>query len=337
MSLARVKVTFFQRKPRRGFSFSLEYIFSDLRTRLRGKINAEVKVCRFYNNGGFTKIYNVFEAAFRQNRTVNHITGELHFLNLLMRKKTVILTVLDCGMIHRKKGFARIFVKWLYLILPVRSAKYVTAISEETKREILHYTHCRPDKIKVIPVAVDPAYQPHTKEFDSWSPNVLHIGTGYNKNLLRLVESLRGISCQLQIVGKLNPEQKDALELSGIGYRNSYDLSKEELLDLYKQCDILAFVSTSEGFGMPIVEANSVERVVITSNISSMPEVAGDSAHLVDPYDVNDIRRGILRLINDKPYREELIKNGRRNRLRFDPEKIANAYLDLYREISIEN
>ena len=57
--------------------------------------------------------------------------------------------------------------------------------------------------------------------------------------------------------------------------------------------DILSFVSTYEGFGMPIVEANAIGRVVVTSNVLSMPEVAGNAAHLVDPFDVNSIREGI--------------------------------------------
>jgi glycosyltransferase involved in cell wall biosynthesis len=93
-------------------------------------------------------------------------------------------------------------------------------------------------------------------------------------------------------------------------------------------------VSTFEGFGMPIVEANCVERVVLTSNISSMPEVAGNAACLVNPYAIEDIRAGFLKIIHDASYREQLIKNGRQNRQRFDESLIAASYYKLYQLIT---
>ncbi|HEY2725961.1 MAG TPA: hypothetical protein VGI61_02225, partial [Parafilimonas sp.] len=64
------------------------------------------------------------------------------------------------------------------------------------------------------------------------------------------------------------------------------------------------------------------------------PEVAGDAACLVDPYNVDDIRNGILKLINDKTYREKLIENGRSNKLRFDGRIIAEQYYELYKKIA---
>ena len=95
--------------------------------------------------------------------------------------------------------------------------------------------------------------------------------------------------------------------------------------------DLLVFVSTYEGFGLPILEAQATGRPVITSNVLSMPEVAGDSACLVDPFDVSSIRKGILKVINDPAYREKLIKRGFENVKRFQPDKIAEQYADIYR------
>ena len=85
---------------------------------------------------------------------------------------------------------------------------------------------------------------------------------------------------------------------------------------------------------MPIIEGNSVERVVITSNISSMPEVAADAALLVDPFDVQSIRDGMLTLIRDASVRHRLIEAGRENKLRFQSAAIANQYYELYRKIA---
>ena len=84
---------------------------------------------------------------------------------------------------------------------------------------------------------------------------------------------------------------------------------------------------------MPIIEANTSERVVLTSNLSSMPEIAGDAALFVDPYNVADIRRGLQELINNEELRTRLIDNGRRNRERFNPDVIAEQYYQIYRRL----
>ncbi|HVX49949.1 MAG TPA: glycosyltransferase [Chitinophagaceae bacterium] len=330
----KIDVTYFQRKPRNGFNFSVEHIFDDVRERLKDKINASVRYARFYNNGVLSKFGNSLLAAFSQGKGVNHITGEVHFLDIFMKKSTVVLTILDCGYMHRKTGISKWLTRLIYLDLPVSRSKYITAISSETKNEVIKYTGCSAGKIHIIPVAVDELYTPQAKPFNKTNPVILQIGTGPNKNLQRLAQSLNGIDCILHIVGRLSDDQKKTLEQNRIAYKNFYNLSQAEMLQQYINCDIVSFVSTFEGFGMPIVEANCVERAVITSNISSMPEVAGDAACLVDPYNTGDIRNGIMKLVNDDAYRDQLIANGRKNRLRFEAQRIAEQYYALYKKIA---
>ncbi|WP_317128712.1 glycosyltransferase [Natronoflexus pectinivorans] len=79
--------------------------------------------------------------------------------------------------------------------------------------------------------------------------------------------------------------------------------------------------------------AQATGRPVITSNISSMPEVAGNGACFVNPYDENDMREGVLKIINNKDYRETLIKNGLNNTERFQPAEVAAQYAAIYEEI----
>jgi glycosyltransferase involved in cell wall biosynthesis len=124
------------------------------------------------------------------------------------------------------------------------------------------------------------------------------------------------------------------LKQNNIDFENiTKSIPDEEVVELYKQCDIVSFVSTFEGFGMPIIEANAIGRVVVTSNTSSMPEVAANAAEFVNPLDINSIRIGFFNVINDDAKREQLIQNGFHNIKRFDSQKIANEYFDLYRKI----
>jgi glycosyltransferase involved in cell wall biosynthesis len=96
---------------------------------------------------------------------------------------------------------------------------------------------------------------------------------------------------------------------------------------------MVVFASTYEGFGLPIVEANATGRPVVTSNIFSMPEVAGDAGCFVDPFDASSIRAGIVRVVEDEAYRQGLIKKGFKNVKRFRADAIAHQYAELYNDL----
>jgi len=332
-SETRLRVIHFQRKAR-PFNFSIESIFENVRSHLKDKVAFSVKVCSQFNDGYFSKLSNIIEAAFRQKKNaVNHITGEVNFLDLLMRKKNVLLTIHDCRYVERKKGIEKAIVKWLYLKAPVKKAALVTAVSETTKQQIICFTGCTPDKIIVIPVPVNEMFKPAPKNFNKKCPVILQIGTGENKNVLRIIEAIKDINCMLVLVGELHKAILEQLKKNHTRYIAKSNLSAEEMYNEYVNADIISFVSTYEGFGMPIIEANAVERVVITSGISSMPEVGHNAACYVNPYDVDDIKKGFLKLVENDEYRGMLIANGRLNKLRFDPQRIADAYYSIYQKM----
>lgn len=264
---------------------------------------------------------------------VNHITGDIHFAAIMLERKKTMLTVLDCGLLSDSSGIKHAFLKYFWFTLPLKKCSLVTVISKATGTELQRYTSYPADRIVVVPVAISPNYTYKAKEFNSSKPEILLVGTTHNKNVLRVVEAVRGLSCRLNIIGRLTDEMKSLLEANQIDYSNAFDLSEEQLVKAYESCDLLSFVSTYEGFGMPIVEANAVGRAVITSNILSMPEVAADAALLVDPFNIDQIREGIMRIIHDDNFRSQLISRGLENCKRFDPQKIANQYLGLYEDI----
>jgi glycosyltransferase involved in cell wall biosynthesis len=329
-------VTFYYRKPRSVGNYSVEFIFRDVSERLKNIIHVRSVTSHYESKGLFKRLYNCLEALFRQG-DVNHITGDVNFLGILLRKKKTIQTILDCGHLHASTGLKHAVIKYFWVTLPVRRCRYVTAISSATKNEILKYANCDPDKVVVVPVAISEAFLPYGKSFDKMNPTILQIGTAPNKNIERLIEALRGVNCNLVIVGKQHSVYTDKLKEYHIPYGYLSGISNEAMIRQYQQADIVVLPSTYEGFGMPILEAQAVGRPVLTSNISSMPEVAGDAACLIDPYDVNHIREGILRIISDDEYRRGLVTRGFENIKRYDPQVIALQYFDLYKKIAEEN
>ncbi|OQY75932.1 MAG: hypothetical protein B6D44_00525, partial [Ignavibacteriales bacterium UTCHB2] len=202
---------------------------------------------------------------------------------------------------------------------------------EATKKEILRFVNCDPEKIKVIHVSVSPLFHKADETFNKEKPVILHIGTAPNKNLAGLIEAVKGMSCKLFIIGEPNKNILQKLNEYKIDYEVFVNLSEEELFEKYQACDILFFASTYEGFGMPIVEANIVGRPVITSNLYSMPEVAGNSALLVDPYNIDEIKNGINKIITDGNYRDELIHRGFQNAEKFHLKQMSYDYFNIYK------
>lgn len=326
-----IHVSHYQRQPVRGAQ-SVERLFTDIRSYLPEEIDAQPLVSKYESRGLFKRLFNVIQAFFYQG-DVNHVTGEVHFLTYLLSRRKTILTILDCVMMERLHGIRR-WIFWLFwLWLPEKRCSVITVISEATRQQVLSYLHCDPAKVKVIYCNVSDEFKSVAKIFNQDCPRILQVGTSANKNIERVVAALAGLRCKLVIVGHLSGPHLKALEQHQVDYENFENLSRVALVAQYEVCDLLMFASLYEGFGLPIVEANAVGRPVITSNIWSMPEVAGDAACLVDPFNVTEIRAGVIRIVNDAVYRDQLVANGLENAKRFQIETIAAQYANLYREI----
>jgi glycosyltransferase involved in cell wall biosynthesis len=274
----------------------------------------------------------------KQPADIYHITGHINYIALRFAPENTVLSMTDLRFLTAKSRLRRYFLKKLYLDMPVRRLKYITAISEQTKKEIIENTGCEPSKIRVLdnPLLYSFSSSPPRK-LNEKRPVILQIGTMPNKNLPNLARALRGLSCTLRIIGDLSKEQLACLNENEVDFETVNELSDSEMIREYENADIVTYCSTYEGFGLPIIEAQAAGRAVISSDLSPMKETAGGGAELVDPYEVNSMRDGMLRLIKDEGHRENLIAKGLENIRRFEPAVVVKQYEALYREIVANN
>ena len=327
------KIHLFFRKPFLDESFSVENWYMNL---IKGFSNKDfefkIKICPLKSKGILNRIFNVIWAFFNQG-DINHITGDINFISLFLNKRKTINTILDHDSMNRLNGIKKLIYYLFWVLIPSKKSEFLIAISRKTKKEILKYTNINESKIVVSDICIQNIYKKKLKKFNKLKPKILIIGTRKNKNIKKIIKSLININCELIIVGQLNKEYLNILKTNKLNYKNYVSLSNYQVLQKYISSDLILFPSLYEGFGMPILEAQTVGRPVITSNLEPMNYVGGDGAFYVNPLSINSIRNGVIKIISNKFLREKLINNGFENIKRFDKSKILKKHLDCYYKI----
>lgn len=212
----------------------------------------------------------------------------------------------------------------------------IIAVSEFTKREIVELLDIDPGRIVVIHEAPDSDMKPVGKEKIEETKKRLGIGGDYllvvgadpRKNIPAIIQAFKQIKrymtrLNLVIVGKPWEGIPDTGGVKVLGH-----VKREELASLYFGAQALVYTSLYEGFGLPILEAMRVGCPVVTSNISSMPEVAGDAAVLVDPRVPEEIAKGTEKVLSD---RRKWVEKGQKWASEFSWEKTAKQTLKVYK------
>ncbi len=331
-----MKVHLFFRKPTSGFR-SIEELFQIVINAFDGLDCVKLEVPEKKISPG--RLWKNLTFARKNRGEVNHITGDIHYLALATGRNTV-LTIHDSYSGITGPWYRKLVIKLFWFWIPSRLVKRITTISEKSRREIERIIPFAKNKITVIPNPYNPQLLLGNRHFEenimpeTQKPIVLHLGTKSNKNLERTIEAMAGLPYKMYIIGQLKDAQATLLAKHHIDFKSFFNLPYSEVAVLYHQCSMVCFASLYEGFGMPIIEGQLVGKPVLTSNIDPMPWVAGSGgAHLVNPYNVDEIRLGIEKLIEDTDYRKRIIDCGLVNVQRFEPGKIAEMYKKVYLEL----
>lgn len=252
-----------------------------------------------------------------------------------------VVTLHDVG--YRHFPTAHTAGQRLYLELSTRwssfAATQVIAPSQATATDLARFYGTPESKLRVIYEAADAPPQTEFPQETQFAKYALYVGTLQpRKNLARLIDAYgllvarEKIDWELVIAGGLGwlGEQFRA-QVAGLGLGGRIHfpgyVDDADLPALFQKALFFAFPSLYEGFGLPVLEAQQMGVAVMTSNNSSLPEVAGDAALLVDPNDTEAIADAMLRLSRDEALRQELIAAGYENVKRFSWEKAARETL----------
>jgi glycosyltransferase involved in cell wall biosynthesis len=216
-----------------------------------------------------------------------------------------------------------------------KEADMIIAVSNATKRDIVKHLGINEDRIEVVYEAPDPIYQKKDdvfidkikKKYGISGEYILSVGTGKRKNNDRAYEAISNNNKLSKLSHVVAGRGTKGLEKGPVYVEEP---SREEIAALYSGAKVLVYASSYEGFGLPILEAFSCGCPVVTSNVSSMPEVAGDGAVLVDPDSVESITEGILEAIGS---RSSLIEKGSMRVKEFTWEKAARETLGVYKKV----
>jgi glycosyltransferase involved in cell wall biosynthesis len=206
--------------------------------------------------------------------------------------------------------------------------------SKSTKNDAVRLG-IKSEKIRVIPEALRSDFSKSSKEavdkvkkkYKIEGRYALSVGTNPRKNIKRIAEAFNKVSpdvglSNLAVVGEANQEINKSVVFLG-------KVDQKDLKALYSGAELLIFTSLYEGFGLPILEAFACGCPVLTSNISSMPEVAGDAGVLINPLSTDEIADGIVKTLRDS---EKLIQKGKKRVKSFSWEETAKKTMEVYRE-----
>ncbi|MGZ3581754.1 MAG: glycosyltransferase family 4 protein [Ktedonobacterales bacterium] len=273
----------------------------------------------------------------------------------VLRARSVV-TIYDLAFLTNPECAIPSLAAYLSIVVPraAHTADRIIAISQATANDLTERLAIPPEKIAIAYPGLDPRFTPDRDEaalealrakYGIERPSILAVSTiEPRKNYERLIAAFAQAMHEpdgpkmLVIAGRkgwLYDGVFETVEKLQLGERVKFldYVSDAELPLLYKAADVLAMPSISEGFGIPVAEAMASGTPVVCSTGGSLPEIAGDAALTVDPYDVDGLAAALVRLTRDAALRDTLVTRGLERVKAFSWDLSARAHLDVYHSL----
>jgi glycosyltransferase involved in cell wall biosynthesis len=292
--------------------------------------------------------YQIVRSISKYKVDIFHVTH--HEVMPLLSSIPMIITVLDVSWLDYPSN--SLIFQYYYRqisLMAMRKAIRIVTISHSTKQRVEHHFPFVKSKIQAIPIACDPFYKQefindHTfdylvNEFDLQKPYVLYVGSfAQRKNLTTLIKAMLIVNRELpelQLVLAGKPSGRSDTPVDEYIQKLPLKLitrpkTKAEIRYLYHHATMLVFPSKYEGFGLPVLEAMTCGCPVIAADATSLPEIVGEAALLIDVDDVQGLANEILRLVQDQPLRQKLINEALKQSQKFNWASVAQQTLENY-------
>lgn len=321
------------------------------------KTNEEILIKKYSLSKGSRSIWRYFSAPLKLKNMnqldIVHDTYEIGTLSFKTPFKKII-TVHDLSPFLFPEMFSSLTVLLHKLLFSktLQSVDKIITVSECSKRDLVTYFSIPEDKIKVIFNGVDPKFKPLNKEdvneflkkYNLNFPFILFVGTlEPRKNLSTLFKAYyqlkkKNINHKLVIAGKKGWKYQEIFEtVNKLNLKNDIIFTdyipENDLPALYNAADVFVYPSIYEGFGLPPLEAMACGTPVVTSNISSLPEVVGNAGITVDPKDIDMLATSLYEVLTNDSLMKEMTKKGLERAKLFSWRSCAVETLKVYQEV----
>jgi len=325
------------------------------------KADSRIKIIR---TAWPNKIFNYFGQRLFHYPKLDRLVGacdvffspHLNFSSLSAKTKSV-LTIHDLSFLRYPEFFSgrkNFWHKALAIRPLVERADKIVAVSENTRQDLMTLFNLPPEKVITILSGLNELPRPEALETEAWLKAkdlvpgyILYLGNlEPRKNIVGLMKAYEDLR-------RTHPERMEKLVLAGATAWKTKDIerarrassykddirflgyvSPQEKAILYARAGVFAYPSFYEGFGFPPLEAMSFGLPVITSNISSLPEVGGDAVLGVDPYDLPALSQALDSLLSDEQLKRELGSRGLERSRQFAWPTSAQKYLELFKSLA---
>jgi glycosyltransferase involved in cell wall biosynthesis len=263
----------------------------------------------------------------------------------LFMVRPYIFTIHDLNHIDRPENSSILKKIYYYFLLrrACHNAFRVLTVSEFSRQRIISWAHVPPKHVVNIGNGVDDCYRPDVSPYQPGYQYLLCVGNHKaHKNESRVLEAFAAakIDSTIRLIFTGNANEELMLQCRHLGVENRVifmgRIPEDHLPGLYKGALALVFPSLYEGFGLPVIEAMACGTPVLTSNTTSLPEVAGDAALLVDPTSINQIKTAIGQLCSDAGLRRSLSQKGLQRAKFFKWDEVANKVKAVLNQMEME-